>query len=267
MRRAKLLLWSLLGAVTPAIPAAASSFVFTDVTYEHSPATTKDSHYRVMSSMETPTNWVSPVNYLEGRVHMRLEVLTKPAGEAPTRYQVCFEVSPYECTQQSPTYRTLGVVEWETSFSDFYFSAGSRKADWTKGVPDAALILKDDMNNKPAPENPGWEEKYKLYQPTKLHFTLTVLSKGEVYVPPTLPPVDAGMRPVVDSGTPPPVIPLPAADSGTAAPPATPPTTAASTVKLSPSVTGGCSAEGAGPAGSALFALLGALLWARRQRA
>lgn len=64
--------------------------------------------------------------------------------------------------------------------------------DWTKAVNKVALILKDDKNAKPAPENVG-ATRSALFMPTRVRVTVTVVSPGSTYVPPGPPPGDAGV--------------------------------------------------------------------------
>ncbi len=173
--------------------ALAAQFVVTEVTYEHSATTTTDSHLRLPPSAETPKNWKAPVDYATaGTVWVRLEVFSKPSAEN-TRFQVCFEATPsYACTDQSPIYTKPGVYSWGTAFPKFY---QYDKVDWTKGIVKSALILKDDKNVKPAPENVG-EARSKLFMPTKLRVTVTVVSPGSTYMPPA---ADAGADAMVDA--------------------------------------------------------------------
>ncbi|MBL8717657.1 MAG: hypothetical protein JNL79_16850 [Myxococcales bacterium] len=174
-------------------PALAAQFVVAEVTYEHSATTTTDSHLRLPPSAETPKNWKAPVDYATaGTVHVRLEVFTKPSAEK-TRFQICFEGTPsYACTDQSPIYTTTGVYTWATPFPSFYQYA---QVDWTKGILKSALILKDDKNVKPAPENVG-DARSKLFMPSKVRVTVTVVSPGSTYVPPS---TDAGVDATIDA--------------------------------------------------------------------
>ncbi|MFT3712225.1 MAG: hypothetical protein QM817_31660 [Archangium sp.] len=176
--------------------ALADQFVLTEVTYTHSATTTTDSHYRVDPLPGTPSNWVSPIDYSHGTAVVRLQVFTKPTTTA-TRYQICFEATPsYACTDQAPAYTTPGVYTWTTSFTNFY---QYNQVDWSQGTRRVALILKDTMNVKPAPENVGATVSA-LYMPTDLRVTVTIVSPGGTYVPPDA-GFDAGMV-VVDAGTP-----------------------------------------------------------------
>lgn len=169
-------------------PAHAEQVVVADVAYTHSAQTTKDSHYRVNPTPATPANWQSPVNYAQGSVHVRLEVKTKPSA-SPTRYQICFEMKQnYCCTDQAPVYTTTGVVEWDTDVEKLWRPG---PVDFTKGIVDSALILKDTNNVKPAPENVG-EATSALYMPSDVAVTVTLVSSGAVFQPPKDPELPSG---------------------------------------------------------------------------
>jgi hypothetical protein len=187
MRRSAIALFAL-ALFTPA-GAAAEQLTIVDVQYEHSATTTSDSHYRIDPSAQTPPDLTGPIDYADGSVHLRLEVLTKPDGGAPTKFQVCFEATPtYACTDQSPTYTNVGTIEWDSPFSRFW-SPG--QVDWSQGLGRVAIILKDDANNKPAGDP--------RYMPSQVHLTLTLVSAGSTYE--RMPAeVDAGVS-VVDAGS------------------------------------------------------------------
>ncbi len=168
--------------------AYAEQVVVADVAYTHSAQTTKDSHYRVKPTPETPANWQSPVNYAQGSVHVRLQVKTKPSA-TPTRYQICFEMKQnYCCTDQAPPYTTTGVYEWDTDVEKLWRPG---PVDFTKGIVDSALILKDTNNVKPAPENVG-EATSALYMPSDVAVTVTLVSSGAVFQPPQDPEIPSG---------------------------------------------------------------------------
>jgi len=105
----------------PSKRACAQQFVLTDVSYTHSATTTTDSHYRVSPAEGTPANWTSPVDYTKGSAYVRLRVRTKPSGNAPTRFQICFEgTNSYACTSQSPVYTAPDTYEWTTDLLKFF---------------------------------------------------------------------------------------------------------------------------------------------------
>jgi hypothetical protein len=160
--------------------ARADQFVVAEATYTHSAQTTTDSHYRVKPTADTPVNWQSPVDYTQGSVHVRLEVKTKPSA-TPTRYQICFEMKMnYCCTDQAPPYTTIGVYEWDTDVEKLWRPG---PVDFTKGIVQSALILKDTNNVKPSPENVGAATSA-LYMPSDLSVTVTVVSNDAVYQAP-----------------------------------------------------------------------------------
>jgi hypothetical protein len=153
--------------------ARAEQFVLVDVEYTHSTDTTRDSHFYPTWPANVPADWTKPIDYSKGSVHIVLDVKTKPAGDAPTKLQVCFEGTPsYACTAQSPTYTKPGRVEWDSPFSGFWYES---TVDWSKGAKKSPLILKDTMNNKPH-GNP-------MYMPTDLHVQVTLVSPGASFVP------------------------------------------------------------------------------------
>lgn len=169
--------------------AFADQFVVVDSTWEHTPDLA-DSHYRVTPLAGSPSDWRKPIDYASGTAHVHLEVSTKPTDQ-PTKFQVCFEATPtYACTDQSPTYTTVGVLDWETKFSNFWSPAGT-SVDWSLGTKKIAIILKDTKNGKPSADNVG-AETAALYTPTQVHMVVTIVAPGSTYVPPPPPMADAG---------------------------------------------------------------------------
>jgi hypothetical protein len=161
-------------SLVPAQPVRAEQYVLVDIGYTHSAETTKDSHYYPKLPADIPKDWTKPIDYAHGEVHIVLDVKTKPAGDAPTKYQLCFEGTPsYGCSAQSPTYTKPGRVEWSSPFSGFWYDS---TVDWTQGIKEMPMILKDDMNNKPAGDA--------KYVPTELHVYVALVSAGSKFVAP-----------------------------------------------------------------------------------
>jgi hypothetical protein len=154
--------------------AHAEQVVLVDVSYTHSADTTKDSHFYVKPPADAPKDWTKPIDYSTGSVHILIDVKTKPAGDTPTKFQICLEGTPaYACTTQSPTYTTTGRVEWDSPFKDFWYGGD---VDWAQGIKQIPLILKDTNNGKPAGDP--------KYMPTDLHVQVTLVSPGAKFVPP-----------------------------------------------------------------------------------
>lgn len=187
IRRAHL---ALVGLVTCTASAHAQQFVVTEATYTADAQNTTDSHYRVNPLPGTPANWRSPIDYASGTAHARLEVLEKPSSQK-TLYNICYEATPsYACMGYSPAYTAPGVYDFSFAFSTFYQYSS---VDWSQGVKDIALILKDESGNK--------KQGDPAFYPTKIHITITIVAPGATYVPPTFgkdagtdaaTPVDAG---------------------------------------------------------------------------
>jgi hypothetical protein len=78
--------------------ATAAQFVLFDVTFSYTKEDADNSkpsksHYYVKDpvlNVNRPKDWTSPVDYRNGTVHVRLEVLEKPAGGAPTTWTLCY---------------------------------------------------------------------------------------------------------------------------------------------------------------------------------
>src|SRR4051812_26440996 len=86
-----------LALLTAAPMARAEQFVLLDVTFTFTKADADNgmpnkSHYYVKADRlnpNTPIDWTKPIDYRNGRVHVRTEVMDKPAGSAETRWTLC----------------------------------------------------------------------------------------------------------------------------------------------------------------------------------
>ncbi len=107
-------------------------FVLFDVTF---PFTKEDadnsspskSHYYVKGDKLNPArphDWTSPVNYRDGTVHIRTEVLEKPPGGEPVTWSICYipnhgQGNGYGCTG-TDLYREKGIYEKDVSMKSFW---------------------------------------------------------------------------------------------------------------------------------------------------
>ena len=77
-------------------PARANQFVLFDVTFTFTKEDAENSkpsksHYYVKGDLinpDRPKDWTAPVDYRNGTVHVRTEVLEKPAGSEPTTWSL-----------------------------------------------------------------------------------------------------------------------------------------------------------------------------------
>lgn len=166
-------------------------FVLFDVTFPFTKAdaetsTPSKSHYYVKSdrlNAERPKDWTTPVDYRNGSVHVRLEVIDKPPGDAPTTWSVCYipnkgQSHGYGCIGTG-VYNTKGVFEKDISMTRFW---QNNDIIWSEGIKEMHLVLKDDHNlhahKRADPEK---------FFPTQVRMTVVQVSKGAIYDPKLVP--------------------------------------------------------------------------------
>src|SRR4051812_16748199 len=133
--------------------AQAQQFVLFDATFTF----TKDdadnskpskSHYYgegKMMNEDRPKDWTRPVDYRNGTVHVRLEVLEKPAGGAATTWSLCYipnkgTKAGYGCTG-TDIYKEKGVFEKDVKMTSFW---QHDNIVWEEGIKEMHLVMKDD---------------------------------------------------------------------------------------------------------------------------
>lgn len=186
----RLLLLGLLGLLTAAA-ARAEQFVLFDVTFPFTQADAQNSrpsqsHYYLTGDRlnpQRPRDWTSPVDYRNGTVHLRLEVLDKPAGDEPTTWSVCYiphrgQGKGYGCLGTG-VYTRPGLYEKDIEMTRFW---QHDQIVWTEGIKEMHLVLKDGRNlhahKRPDPER---------FFPTRVRLTLIQVSKGSTYDPKQVP--------------------------------------------------------------------------------
>ena len=145
-------------------------------------STPSKSHYYVTGSKinpERPKNWVSPVDYRNGIVHIKIEVIEKPAGNAPTTWTLCYipnkgQGNGYGCTG-TDLYTTTGVFERDVPMTSFW---ENESIVWEDGIKQMDLVIKDDSGGQ------GHAHKrtdFEKFFPTKVRITMVQVAKGEKY--------------------------------------------------------------------------------------
>jgi hypothetical protein len=187
MHHLRTLLLSFVLVLASSTLSRAEQFTLIDVTFTF----TKDdafnskpnqSHYYVRGDAvnpQRPKDWTSPVDYRNGTVHLRLEVLEKPEGGQPTSWSVCYIPNKglqhgYGCIGTG-AYKEKGVVEKDLSMTTFW---QNDNIDWTQGIKEMHLVIKDD-HNMHAHKLPDPDKFF----PTKVRMTLVQVSKGATYDP------------------------------------------------------------------------------------
>jgi hypothetical protein len=192
-RRASLLSFALLLACAPFT--RAEQFVLFDVTFPFTKAdadnaTPSKSHYYVKGdrlNAQRQKDWLAPVDYRNGTVHVHLEVIEKPAGGEPTTWSVCYipnkgQNHGYGCLGTDP-YKEVGVYEKDIAMTKFW---QNDDIVWSEGIKEMHLVIKDNKNVK-AHERPDPEK----FLPTKIRMTLIQVSAGAKYDPKLVPNLPA----------------------------------------------------------------------------
>jgi hypothetical protein len=173
--------------------AAAEQFVLFDETFtytKHDADTSEPSksHYYVKGDRlnpDRPTDWTSPIDYRNGTVHIRLEVIEKPPGDAPTQWSLCYSPNVgrdngYGCTG-TKLYRTTGVYERDVSMTKFW---KNESIVWSDGIKRMSLVIKDD---NPKQGHAHRRADHERYFPTKVRITMIQVSAGSTYDPSLVP--------------------------------------------------------------------------------
>jgi hypothetical protein len=179
----------------------AEQFVLFDVTFTFTKADADNSkpsksHYYVRGDAINPgrpRDWTAPVDYRNGTVHIRTEVIEKPAGGEPTTWSLCYipnkgQKNGYGCTG-TVVYREKGVYEQDVSMKSFW---QNDSIVWSEGIKQMDLVIKDNSGGSGHAHKRRDHEKF---FPTKVRITMVQVSAGSTYDPslvPNLPPAKSG---------------------------------------------------------------------------
>lgn len=172
---------------------AKNQFVLFDVEFTYTKADADNSspsksHFYVTNDMlnpSTPKDWTSPVDYRNGTVHVRLEVLEKPPGGAPTTWTLCYipkkgQKNNYGCTSTG-IYTEEGVYEQDVSMTSWW---ENESIIWTEGIKQMDLVIKDDSGGQGHAHKRADAEKF---FPTKVRITMIQVAADAKYNPELLP--------------------------------------------------------------------------------
>ena len=154
------------------------------------------SHYYVKGDRinpDRPKDWTSPVDYRNGTVHIRLEVLEKPAGGEPTTWTLCYipnkgQKNGYGCTGTG-VYREKGVYERDVPMTSFW---ENESIIWSEGIKQMDLVMKDSSGGAGhAHKRADWEKFF----PTKVRITMVQVSASSKYDPSLVPNLPTPKQP------------------------------------------------------------------------
>jgi hypothetical protein len=176
--------------------AQAEQFVlFDDVfLFEEKDAVPTQSHIMVASdkfNKATPKDWTQPVDYRDGTLHIRYEVLEKPAGAVPTMWSICYipikgVKNNYGCAS-SPTYTIPGVYEKDEDMTKFW---ENDSIVWTDGIKMMTLVIK--AAGVAGKNHAHLQPDLTKFFPTRIHVTLVQVAKGSTYDPSKVPGLKGG---------------------------------------------------------------------------
>lgn len=142
------------------------------------------SHYYVKGEMlnpDRPNDWTTPVNYRNGTVHIRLEVIEKPAGGAPTTWTLCYipnkgKGNGYGCTNTG-VFQETGIYERDVDMTSFW---ENESIVWEEGIKQMDLVIKDDSGGQGHAHKRSDHEKF---FPTRVRITMIQVAEGATYDP------------------------------------------------------------------------------------
>ena len=162
-------------------PSRAEQFTLFDVTFDFTwqdaiNASPSKSHYYVKSdklNAQRPTNWMAPIDYRTGKVHIYLEVLEKPAGGQKQGWALCYVGGGSYGCPYTKYYTEKGVYESEVDMTSFYNNA---TIDWTRGITEVDLVY--TINDSGSGHVHFFPELQAKTTPTKVRIAMVQVSKG-----------------------------------------------------------------------------------------
>lgn len=180
-----MIIFSIMANVILAQPT--NQFILFDIEFTYTKAEADSSkpsksHFYVKGDMinkNRPADWTIPVDYRNGTVHIRIEVLDKPAGGFPTTWSLCYipnkgQKNNYGCTSTG-IYMEKGVYEKDISMTSFW---ENESIIWSAGIKQMDLVIKDDSGGQ------GHAHKRidpEHYFPTTVRMTMVQVPAGEKY--------------------------------------------------------------------------------------
>jgi hypothetical protein len=178
-----------IGAFICRVPSArAEQFVLLDATFDYTWQDAQNSkpslsHFYVNEgnflNKARPKDWTSPVDYRNGKLHVRTEVFVKPPGDQQVGWTLCYipYSGGYGCADTT-YYKGTGVFDRETSMTDFW---QNEEINWAQGVKQMDLIYAiDDSGSGHITNHPEVKD---LVTPTRVRITMVQVSAGSTYDP------------------------------------------------------------------------------------
>ncbi len=157
--------------------ARAEQFVLFDATFTYTwqdaTGSRPQSHHYVNEgnwlNKARPTNWLSPVNYRNGKVHIRVEVFEKPPGHQRVGWALCYIANSggYGCPY-TDYYTAPGIYEKDVDMTAFW---NNQTIGWDRGIKEVACIYTiNDSGRGHVHMYPNLKD---AVTPTRLRLTMT----------------------------------------------------------------------------------------------
>ena len=130
-------------------------------------------------------NWTQPINYAEGTLHLRAEIISMPV---PKNMRVQFCIWQYNntrenCTGTEQLSGTPGsVIEWSVGVQNLW-KKNKVIIDWVNPRDRNGFAIKN-MDGKPVSDYSGWNwngEDPDEWYPMNARFTVVVVEKGKTF--------------------------------------------------------------------------------------
>ena len=129
-------------------------------------------------------NWVSPVNYAQGRFYYRVQIRSQPVAQR-MKLQFCFWQDNYtleECGPMANVYGSSGTqVTWSALVEDMWVKHDP--IDWTRPRQTNGVAIKNSAG-LPVSDWNNWNwngENPDLWYPLDMRFTVVVVAKGATF--------------------------------------------------------------------------------------
>jgi hypothetical protein len=168
--------------------ARAEQFVLIDATFDYTwedamNAKPSLSHFYVNEknflNTQRPKNWLSPVDYRNGTLHVRTEVFKKPPGEQQVGWTLCYIANQgeYGCADTN-YYKAVGVYDRDVKMTDWW---QNDKIEWNAGIKQIDLIYAiNDSGSGHITNYPALKDQT---TPTRVRITMVQVSAGSTYDP------------------------------------------------------------------------------------